>query len=120
MMTPPLGPPPSSAARRPGPIDQAPAPLSPDLSPLSRQLSFDAVAVASSRRGLRRSRDDKDKAATMRHSWIPGVNQLGTHGRWAFAELFDVWEMEADFKDKVEAHFEKILLAVVSPSSGSQ
>ena len=41
--------------------------------------------------------------------WIPGVNNLGTHGRWAFAEFTDVWQMEADFATKVEAEFNKMI-----------
>jgi type III restriction enzyme len=44
--------------------------------------------------------------------WIPGVNNLGTHGRWAFAELRDIYEIEADFKVKVTPAFEKMLVAV--------
>jgi type III restriction enzyme len=37
-------------------------------------------------KGYRRE-DAKDKRATMETLWVPGVNQLGTYGRWAFAEL---------------------------------
>ena len=29
--------------------------------------------------------------------WVPGVNNLGTYGRWAFAEFTDVFEIEAAF-----------------------
>ena len=29
--------------------------------------------------------------------WVPGVNHLKTHGRWAFAEFTDVWQMQVDF-----------------------
>ncbi len=35
--------------------------------------------------------------------WVPGVNHLGTHGRWAFAEFTEVYQIEADFEAKVEA-----------------
>jgi len=28
---------------------------------------------------------------------VPGVNALGTFGRWAFAEFTDVYEFEAEF-----------------------
>ena len=37
------------------------------------------------------------KAETMRNQWVPGVNNLGTHGRWAFAEFTEVFEMEEAF-----------------------
>ena len=53
-------------------------------------------------KGYRRE-DAKDKKATMENYWVPGVNNLGTYGRWAFAELCDVYEMENDFDEKVES-----------------
>lgn len=34
-----------------------------------------------------RGEDAKEKKATMDTYWVPGVNRLGTHGRWAFAEF---------------------------------
>ena len=44
-----------------------------------------------------RGEDAKDKKATMDTYWVPGVNALGTFGRWAFAEFTDVYEIEAGF-----------------------
>ena len=44
-----------------------------------------------------RGEDAKDKKATMDTYWVPGVNGLGTFGRWAFAEFTDVYEIEAEF-----------------------
>ena len=35
--------------------------------------------------------------------WVPGVNNLGTHGRWAFAEFTDVYEIESGFDQMVGA-----------------
>ena len=29
--------------------------------------------------------------------WVPGVNNLGTLGRWDFAEFTDVYEIESGF-----------------------
>jgi type III restriction enzyme len=55
-------------------------------------------------KGYRRE-DAKEKATTMKTYWVPGVNHLATHGRWAFAEFCDVYEIEADFASKVEAQF---------------
>jgi len=52
-------------------------------------------------KGYRRE-DAKDKKATMETYWIPGVNNRGTYGRWAFAELCEVYEMELDFDEKIE------------------
>jgi type III restriction enzyme len=47
-------------------------------------------------KGLR-GEDAKDKATTIRTYWVPGVNNLRTYGRWAFAEFTAVFEIEAEF-----------------------
>ena len=44
-----------------------------------------------------RAIDAQLKAETMRKLWVPGVNNLGMHGRWEFAEFIDVYEIEAAF-----------------------
>ncbi|MDR1482601.1 MAG: DEAD/DEAH box helicase family protein [Synergistaceae bacterium] len=44
-----------------------------------------------------RGEDAKFKRDTMDTYWIPGVNALGTFGRWAFAEFTDVFEIKKDF-----------------------
>jgi type III restriction enzyme len=41
--------------------------------------------------------------------WVPGVNNLKTFGRWAFAEFADVYQMESEFEAKVAQEFERIL-----------
>jgi type III restriction enzyme len=41
--------------------------------------------------------------------WVPGVNHLGTYGRWAFAEFTDVYADRADFKAKVESEFNQMI-----------
>ncbi|MBK1643237.1 restriction endonuclease [Thiocapsa imhoffii] len=60
-----------------------------------------------------RGEDAKEKKTTMDVYWVPGVNNLGTHGRWAFAEFADVYQIEADFKAKVESAFNTMIAAVV-------
>ena len=48
----------------------------------------------------------KLKSETMRTQWVPGVNNFGVFGRWAFEEFNDVFEMDKEFKaliDKVLA-----------------
>lgn len=57
-----------------------------------------------------RGEDAKAKKMTMDTYWVPGVNNLGTHGRWAFAELTEVYGMEDDFGKKVEAEFKKMIV----------
>ncbi len=52
-----------------------------------------------------RGEDAKVKKATMDTYWVPGVNALGTFGRWAFAEFTDVYEFEAGFDALVRGFF---------------
>jgi len=59
-------------------------------------------------KGYRRE-DAKEKKSTMETYWIPGVNNLGSYGRWAFAEFTEVYQIEADFKDKVEDEFGEMI-----------
>jgi type III restriction enzyme len=56
-----------------------------------------------------RGEDAKDKASTMRTYWIPGINNSGKFGRWAFAEFTDVWMMDSEFKQKVATHFNELV-----------
>ena len=62
-------------------------------------------------KGYRRE-DAKDKKLTMETYWIPGVNNSGKFGRWAFAEFTEVYAMEADLAAKIEAELNKIIEAV--------
>jgi type III restriction enzyme len=59
-------------------------------------------------KGYRRE-DAKEKKATMDTYWVPGVNNLKTFGRWAFAEFTEVYQIEADFNEKVEGEFDKMI-----------
>ena len=59
-------------------------------------------------KGYRRE-DAKVKKATMDTYWVPGVNNHGRYGRWAFAEFTDVYAMESDFEAKVEAAFNQMI-----------
>ncbi len=52
-------------------------------------------------KGYRRE-DAKDKKSTMDRQWVPGVNALRNHGRWAFAECRDVYAMESELARIVE------------------
>src|SRR5437773_12289072 len=59
-------------------------------------------------KGYRRE-DAKEKKSTMDTYWVPGVNNLGTHGRWAFAEFTEVYQIEADFEAKVKSEFDRMI-----------
>jgi len=56
-----------------------------------------------------RGEDAKDKKSTMDTYWVPAVNNLGTMGRWAFAEFTEVYRIESDFEARVEAEFDGML-----------
>jgi type III restriction enzyme len=59
-------------------------------------------------KGYRRE-DAKEKKSTMETYWVPGVNHLGSHGRWAFVELTDAYQIETDFEAKIEGEFAKMI-----------
>ncbi len=52
-------------------------------------------------KGYRRE-DAKEKANTMDAYWVPGVNNLGKYGRWAFAEFTAVYAIAASFDALIE------------------
>jgi type III restriction enzyme len=64
-------------------------------------------------KGYRRE-DAKEKKSTMDTYWVPGVNHLGSYGRWAFAEFTEVYQIEADFKAKVESEFNKMIASATA------
>ena len=64
-------------------------------------------------KGYRRE-DAKEKKATMDTYWVPGVNNHGRYGRWAFAEFTDVYAMQSDFEARVEAEFNRMIERAVS------
>ena len=41
--------------------------------------------------------------------WVPGVNNLGSLGRWAFAEFRDVLEMGSDFDTVIRNRFHHLV-----------
>jgi len=59
-------------------------------------------------KGYRRE-DAKEKKSTMETYWVPGVNNLKQYGRWAFAEFTEIYQIETDFKAKVESEFNKMI-----------
>ena len=60
-----------------------------------------------------RGEDVKDKQTTMETFWVPGVNHLGTQGRWAFVEFSDVYQIAADFQAKVEEEFHRMVQVAI-------
>ena len=68
-------------------------------------------------KGYRRE-DAKEKKTTMDVYWVPGVNRLGTYGRWAFAEFTDVYQIESEFQKKVAGEFAKMIDGAVGDQDG--
>src|SRR5665213_2008812 len=66
-------------------------------------------------KGYRRE-DAKEKKATMENYWVPAINHARQHGRWAFAEFTEVYQIESDFKAKVEGEFNKMIDAATKPN----
>ena len=64
-------------------------------------------------KGYRRE-DAKEKKSTMDTYWVPGVNNLETYGRWAFAEFTEVYLIETDFAATVGGKFDK-MIATATP-----
>ena len=68
-----------------------------------------------------RGEDAKDKKSTMETYWVPGVNNLGRFGRWAFAEFTDVFTIEEEFNERVEDEFDKMIeAALAAPAPGKE
>jgi type III restriction enzyme len=64
--------------------------------------SADLLHLVVEIKGYRRE-DAKEKKSTMDTYWVPGVNHLGSYGRWAFAEFTDVYQIEAEFNKMLAA-----------------
>jgi type III restriction enzyme len=73
----------------------------------------DLLRLVIETKGYRRE-DAKDKKLTMDTYWVPGVNNLKTFGRWAFAELADVYQMESEFEAKVQEEFNGLIARVMT------
>jgi type III restriction enzyme len=67
-----------------------------------------------------RGEDAKEKKNTMLAYWVPGVNRLGSYGRWAFAEFTDVYAMQHEFAEKVQEAFEAMISGAVNGRLGSK
>ena len=48
-----------------------------------------------------RGEEAKQKRMTMDTYWVPGVNNSGRYGRWAFAEFTNIFTMPTDLDDEI-------------------
>jgi type III restriction enzyme len=99
------------------PDDVSPTDVSPTRQRGTDQAVSDLLHLIVEIKGYR-GEDAKEKKSTMETYWVPGVNHLGTHGRWAFAEFGEVYQIQADFKSRVENEFDKMIAnaGAVSPT----
>ncbi len=58
-----------------------------------------------------RGEDAREKASTMEIYWVPGVNQLKRHGRWAFAEFTNVWTLQTELGGVVQRWLDQVIEA---------
>lgn len=67
-----------------------------------------------------RGEDAKAKKDTMETRWVPGVNNLGSYGRWDFVEFVDVYDIGLDFNQKVEELFNGMIERVAGPAAAGR
>ena len=48
--------------------------------------------------------------------WVPGVNNLSSYGRWAFAEFTDVYDLGANFNEVVESAIKSAAQPALEPN----
>ena len=60
------------------------------------------------------------KADTMKAYWIPGVNNLGSYGRWAFHEITSAYDMAGEFDRLLERLAADAAARRLSDMGGSQ
>ena len=49
--------------------------------------------------------DVNNKRTAIEGQWIPGVNRLGSYGKWAFGQFESVFSMEQDFEQFIDKFF---------------
>ena len=61
-----------------------------------------------------RGEDAKEKKNTMETYWVPGVNNTGKFGRWAFAEFRDPMVMENQLSAAAQEEVNHVLDSVLA------
>ena len=56
----------------------------------------------------------KIKKATIENYWVPGVNNSGLHGRWAFAEFRDPYAMANELAEKITQAVNEMIETVLT------
>ncbi len=50
---------------------------------------------------------------------MPGVNNHGQYGRWAFAEFTEVYQIESNFEARIESEFDRMIDAYIESGTAS-
>ena len=66
-----------------------------------------------------RGEDAKVKKSTMDTYWVPGVNGLGSFGRWKFAEFTDVYALQDDLDGEITAHLDEVIATAAREAAGA-
>ena len=61
-----------------------------------------------------RGEDAKEKKNTMESFWVPGVNNTGKFGRWAFAEFRDPLVMDDQLSTAAEEEVNHVMNSVLA------
>jgi hypothetical protein len=48
-----------------------------------------------------KKKDKEAKVTTAQTLWIPAMNDHGEFGRWAFLEISDPWEAQAEIRERI-------------------
>ena len=64
-----------------------------------------------------RGEDAKEKKSAMESYWLPGINRLGRFGRWAFAELREVYRIQDSFEQLVEQALDEAIRNACAPAA---
>ena len=51
--------------------------------------------------------DVNNKRTAIESQWIPGVNRLGSYGKWAFGQFEEIFSIEQDFENFIGKFFEE-------------
>ena len=65
-----------------------------------------------------RGQDAMDKKRTMDTYWVPGVNNLGRYGRWAFDEYTNMFDIEKEFDALIERSVARAASREAEPYDG--
>tara|TARA_Y100000590_G_scaffold264734_1_gene297525 strand:+ start:197 stop:814 length:618 start_codon:yes stop_codon:yes gene_type:complete len=67
-----------------------------------------------------RGEDAKDKKMTMDTYWVPGVNNSGVFGKWAFAEFTNITTLQDDLENRIEEELDQSIKYLLLDSANRE